>query len=201
MFVIGGWNGHDTMDDMYQYSFLSNLWFEIRRIKGVRPKPRYRHSAVAHGSKILIFGGVDTTQQRFNDIFVYDSEGRLWDGLAVTGTLPQQRTFHKAIIAQNVMYVVGGFDGSRLNDMFNIALDRLPENSDSDCSSICSARNHVRPPTSAASGIMQTVPSDLSVHGGAVVSDAASDIANESEDNLIKWNDREFLRKKIKLLQ
>ena len=60
MFVIGGWNGHDTMDDIYQYSFLSNLWFEIRRIKGVRPNPRYRHSAVGYGSKIIIFGGVDT---------------------------------------------------------------------------------------------------------------------------------------------
>ena len=47
MFVIGGWNGHDTMDDVFQYSFLSNLWFEVRRIKGVRPRPRYRHSAVA----------------------------------------------------------------------------------------------------------------------------------------------------------
>lgn len=47
MFVIGGWNGHETMDDIYQYSFPSNLWFEIRRLKGVRPKPRYRHCAVA----------------------------------------------------------------------------------------------------------------------------------------------------------
>ena len=60
MFVIGGWNGHDTMDDIYQYSFPSNLWFEVRRLKGVRPKPRYRHTAVATKNTIFIFGGVDT---------------------------------------------------------------------------------------------------------------------------------------------
>ena len=95
------------------------------------------------------------------------------------------------------MYVVGGFDGSRLNDMYNIAFDRL-QDSDSDNSSICSARQQIRPPTSAASGIMQTVPSDLSVHG---ISDAASDIADESEDKLLKWNDNGFLRKKIRMLQ
>ena len=53
MFVIGGWNGHDTMDDIYQYSFPTKLWFEIRRLKGVRPRPRYRHCAVALKKKIL----------------------------------------------------------------------------------------------------------------------------------------------------
>lgn len=80
------------------------------------------------------------------------------------------------------MYVVGGFDGSRLNDMFHIALEKVHENSDS--SDVISqsmlpmhnlnvsSRNgggqqqHLRvvaTPTSAASGIMQTVPSDLSI--------------------------------------
>lgn len=46
MFVFGGWNGHDTMDDIYQYSFrkyyiliriASNYWYEIKRVKGIRP--------------------------------------------------------------------------------------------------------------------------------------------------------------------
>ena len=122
MFVIGGWNGHDTMDDIYQYSFPSKLWFEIRRLKGVRPKPRYRHCAVALKNTIFIFGGVDTSQQRFNDLFSYETETRKWSEIESKGQVPQQRTFHKAVIFSNVMYVVGGFDGSRLNDLFHIAL-------------------------------------------------------------------------------
>lgn len=88
MFVIGGWNGHDTMDDVYQYSFLSNLWFEIRRIKGVRPKPRYRHSAIALKHEIIIFGGVDTSQQRFNDLFKFNVDLRRWEEVTVTGQVP-----------------------------------------------------------------------------------------------------------------
>lgn len=70
MIVFGGWNGHDTMDDIYHYSFgkslffylrciVSNNWYEIRRVKGIRPPPRYRHSAVVIGKQMIVFGGVD----------------------------------------------------------------------------------------------------------------------------------------------
>ncbi len=71
------------------------------------------------------------------------------------------------MLIQNVMYVVGGFDGSRLNDLYHIALEGgsgssggLSVRSDSD-ESVSTQRR--APPTSAASGIMQTVPSDLSI--------------------------------------
>lgn len=60
------------------------------------------------------------------------------------------------------MFVVGGFDGSRLNDMYHIAISKQTDNSDESISISSSGRAN-RFPTSAASGIMQTVPSDLSV--------------------------------------
>ena len=84
--------------------------------------------------------------------------------------MPQPRTFHRAVLIQNVMYVVGGFDGSRLNDMFHIALDKSKTGSSSGSQSHRSSSDESvvsyksRPPTSAASGIMQTVPSDLSIN-------------------------------------
>ena len=37
MFIFGGWNGHDTMNDIFQYSFLSNYWYEIHRTNGSPP--------------------------------------------------------------------------------------------------------------------------------------------------------------------
>jgi len=37
----------------------SNTWYEIKRIKGIRPQPRYRHSAVSIENKMIVFGGVD----------------------------------------------------------------------------------------------------------------------------------------------
>ena len=178
MFVIGGWNGHDTMDDIYQYSFPSKLWFEIRRLKGVRPKPRYRHSAVVMNSTIFIFGGVDTSQQRFNDLFSYEVENRKWSCIDTTGVVPQQRTFHKTVIFNNIMYVVGGFDGTRLNDVYHIALPGAM-----DIEEIHDSVQRFRPPSSSASNIMRTVPSDLSINSGS-----------QTE---IKWEDNAFLRKKV----
>lgn len=159
----------------------SNLWLEIRRVKGVRPKPRYRHSAVAFQGTIFIFGGVDTQQQRFNDLFSYETETRKWSEVETIGIAPKERTFHKAVIFNNVMYIVGGFDGSRLNDLYHLA---LPGHIDDD--ELAQSVHRYRHPSSSASGVMRTVPSDLSVH-------------SSSEFDL-RWDDNSFLRKKIGIL-
>jgi|LauGreDrversion4_2_1035121.scaffolds.fasta_scaffold104822_3 hypothetical protein len=60
------------------------------------------------------------------------------------------------------MYVVGGFDGSRLNDVYHTAIQKSMDDSVDSLSSSTTRSN--KQPTSAASGIMQTVPSDLSIH-------------------------------------
>jgi hypothetical protein len=60
MYVFGGWNGYETMDDLHQYSFLSNYWYEIKSTIGSTPQPRYRHAAVIGGNSLFIFGGVHT---------------------------------------------------------------------------------------------------------------------------------------------
>ncbi len=53
------------------------------------------------------------------------------------------------------MYVIGGFDGTRLNDIHHIAMPMSLYEEDSD------SMRRISRPTSSASGIMQTVPSDL----------------------------------------
>ena len=56
------------------------------------------------------------------------------------------------------MYIVGGFDGTRLNDLYHIALPYDGEDDEK-------AQLIHRPPSSSASGVMRTVPSDLSMNG------------------------------------
>ena len=34
MYVFGGWNGVDTLDELFTYSFSSNLWYEERLTSG-----------------------------------------------------------------------------------------------------------------------------------------------------------------------
>ena len=76
------------------------------------------------------------------------------------------------------MYVVGGFDGTRLNDVYHIALPGAM-----DIEEIHDSVQRFRPPSSSASNIMRTVPSDLSINSGS-----------QTE---IKWEDNAFLRKKV----
>ena len=80
------------------------------------------------------------------------------------------------------MYIVGGFDGSRLNDLFHIALPGTL-----DVEELTQSVQRYRPPSSSASGVMRTVPSDLSV--------------NSYSDAEFRWEDNAFLRKKVTLLQ
>jgi hypothetical protein len=53
------------------------------------------------------------------------------------------------------MYVLGGFDGTRLNDLYHIAMPVSLFEEDSE------SMRRISRPASSASGIMQTVPSDL----------------------------------------
>ena len=71
---------------------------------------------------MYIFGGVDTKQLRYNDLYSYDVERRNWTLEEPEGTIPRARTFHKCVSFNNIMYLLGGFDGQRLNDMYYIAL-------------------------------------------------------------------------------
>jgi Kelch motif len=59
MYVFGGWNGADTLDELCTYSFLSNYWYQERIQSGPKPASRYRHASVVIGSSMFIFGGVD----------------------------------------------------------------------------------------------------------------------------------------------
>lgn len=107
---------------------------------------------------MIIFGGVDVEQQRylplfnnsscrFNDVFSFDPEKHSWQVIQSQGDiLPQPRTFHRAVAFNNIMYILGGFDGTRLNDLHLIAFPK-------DTLSLL----HLPRPISTS---MQTVPSD-----------------------------------------
>ena len=38
----------------------SKYWYEIRKVRGIKPPPRYRHTAIMCNQSMIVFGGVDT---------------------------------------------------------------------------------------------------------------------------------------------
>mmetsp|Transcript_85667 Transcript_85667/g.239358 ORF Transcript_85667/g.239358 Transcript_85667/m.239358 type:complete len:792 (+) Transcript_85667:172-2547(+) len=123
MFVFGGWNGHDTLDDLYEFSVTTSQWFSVPG-RGEVPVSRYRHSAVVHGCCMFVFGGVDKRQARFADLCEFNFDSRTWSCMTTFGDPPTARTFHRACMYGGAMYILGGFDGARRNDMYKI---QLPE--------------------------------------------------------------------------
>ena len=58
MFIFGGWDGQETLNDILEYQITTNSWKIIEGTKG-SIKGRYRHTAVANDHAMFIFGGID----------------------------------------------------------------------------------------------------------------------------------------------
>jgi hypothetical protein len=74
MFVFGGWDGHQTLNDFAVLDLQLNIWLKPSRVQGT-VEGRYRHSASATSKSLFIFGGINQVQKRFNDVheFVFET--------------------------------------------------------------------------------------------------------------------------------
>lgn len=123
LFVFGGWDGRSTLSETWEFSVLPGRWVNMTT-SGEIPSSRYRHSAARHGCNMFIFGGVDSTQTRFNDIYMLDLHMHTWVMIQTMGLPPSPRTFHHAVMIGHNMVIVGGFDGKRRNDSHQILVKR-----------------------------------------------------------------------------
>ncbi len=106
-------------DDMVESSS-----FDIS--SGERPTHRYRHLAMVLNDCMYVFGGVDKSQKRFNDLTKLDFQTLRWEKVSCLGCPPSERTFHASVMIDSILYVTGGFDGNeRLNDSFIVNLGPL----------------------------------------------------------------------------
>uniref|UniRef100_A0AAV1TIM1 Galactose oxidase n=1 Tax=Peronospora matthiolae TaxID=2874970 RepID=A0AAV1TIM1_9STRA len=125
LLVFGGWDGRDTLNDLHEYSFITNEWRQVET-KGSSPPHRYRHTAVIYGNNMFVFGGVDKTHSRFNDLQCLDLLTNTWSEVCTAGSIPSSRTFHRAVVVGSKMYLLGGYDGTdRLQDLYSIDIGAL----------------------------------------------------------------------------
>lgn len=61
---------------------------------------------------------------RFNDFYQFNFDLRQWLCIKVSGCMPSPRTFHKIVNYENIIFVLGGFDGERKNDMHIISVEQ-----------------------------------------------------------------------------
>eukprot|EP00917_Polyrhabdina_sp_WS-2016_P022210 GHVP01048238.1.p1 GENE.GHVP01048238.1~~GHVP01048238.1.p1 ORF type:complete len:819 (+),score=106.04 GHVP01048238.1:110-2566(+) len=80
-------------------------WLEAPMKNGPPPDPRFQHSAVFIGSKMLVLGGRDNEMPRALQAALYDTESCEWKNLPST---PRYR--HSSWCFENTAYTFGGFD-------------------------------------------------------------------------------------------
>lgn len=122
MYIFGGWNGTETMDDLYEFSTVTRQWFPVPG-RGDVASPRYRHTSIVYGCTMFVHGGVDKQQEKRSDMYEFNFDSRIWSKVDYAGGVaPSARTFHCAVEHSGFMYIFGGFDGERQNDLFRISL-------------------------------------------------------------------------------
>lgn len=127
--VFGGWDGKDTLNDLYCFSLENQEW-KKSDTTGTPPPHRYRHTAVIFKNSMFVFGGVDKQHCRYNDLQRLDLRNNVWSEVCTTGYIPSSRTFHRAVVVGNLMYLLGGYDGTdRLHDLYSIHVGTLTPSS------------------------------------------------------------------------
>eukprot|EP01133_Synstelium_polycarpum_P015331 gene15331-18170_t len=109
LYIFGGDCSGSLRNDLFVYTFDTQLWSEITAAEGVRPAPRFGHSAVVDGACMIVYGGV-IGNKLTNDMHSLNLETRTWT--PISSSAPPARAFHSATLYKGVMYVIGGQDST-----------------------------------------------------------------------------------------
>ncbi|RLN69366.1 hypothetical protein BBJ29_000237 [Phytophthora kernoviae] len=108
LYIFGGYDGSNRINDFYEFNFKRKLWSVVLAI-GSAPSPRDRHVSVVYKDSFYVFAGFDDT--------------RVWSLLATEGPAPIARDSHVAVIHSNSMYIFGGSTGTAVNDFYELNLE------------------------------------------------------------------------------
>jgi N-acetylneuraminic acid mutarotase len=120
IFIFGGYDGFNRVNDFYEYNVDSNSWQEV--IFGGRegpPTPRHSHSAVVYEDNMYVFGGYDGNYK--NDFYKFNFTKNQWTKIKHNDidTWPSARYRTSCTVVDNKMYMFGGHDGQQqLNDFY-----------------------------------------------------------------------------------
>eukprot|EP00299_Pterocystis_sp_00344_P013409 c6567_g1_i1.p1 GENE.c6567_g1_i1~~c6567_g1_i1.p1 ORF type:complete len:425 (+),score=81.03 c6567_g1_i1:179-1276(+) len=108
LYLFGGFNGTESLNDLWRYEFGKNQWKLIKPSLSL-PSPRDRHSMVVYQKNIIVFGGYGGLYS--NDMWRYSTEENSWSQVETSAPSsggPAPRRSHHAAIVKTTMYMSGG---------------------------------------------------------------------------------------------
>jgi N-acetylneuraminic acid mutarotase len=117
--------GFTYLNDTIVLDVNENKWVRPR-LNGTPPSPRYGHTAVLAGSRIVVFGGRGENGFNFRDLHALDPVTMTWYQGPDGGNAPSGRLNHTATLVGTKMYVFGGWNGeSYFNDLHILDLTNM----------------------------------------------------------------------------
>ncbi|ORZ04399.1 hypothetical protein BCR41DRAFT_379072 [Lobosporangium transversale] len=109
IYVFGGGDGVQALNDTYQLDLITMHWSEVKTIGDI-PLSRGYHTSNLIKSQWIIYGGSDG-QECFSDVHVLDLDSKEWTKIDINRALP--RLSHTSTQVGSYLFVIGGHDGSR----------------------------------------------------------------------------------------
>ncbi|XP_020273549.1 tRNA wybutosine-synthesizing protein 2/3/4 isoform X2 [Asparagus officinalis] len=119
MFIIGGRGGpNQILNDVWVLHTSENRWV-LLECTGSMFQPRHRHAAVAVGSSVYVFGGLDG-EVVLSSMNVLNTETSQWSEISIQGEWPSARHSHSLIADGTLLYMFGGYDSEKaLGDLYS----------------------------------------------------------------------------------
>mmetsp|Transcript_8306 Transcript_8306/g.16388 ORF Transcript_8306/g.16388 Transcript_8306/m.16388 type:complete len:382 (+) Transcript_8306:23-1168(+) len=114
-FFAGKTQGFIYLNDTIVLDVNENRWTRPR-VNGTAPTPRYGHTAVLAGSRIIYFGGKGEGGALFRDLHALEPSTMTWYQGPEGGNAPRGRLGHTATLVGSRMFIFGGWD---THDFFN----------------------------------------------------------------------------------
>jgi len=92
------------------------IWYQINYKSDLTPPSVYRHTSLVMGDTLLLFGGVNEDNEKFNEIYFMNFPTRKWGIMLASGEYPTPRTFHNFFSIENKLFIIGGFSQNTIND-------------------------------------------------------------------------------------
>mmetsp|Transcript_36180 Transcript_36180/g.91317 ORF Transcript_36180/g.91317 Transcript_36180/m.91317 type:complete len:696 (+) Transcript_36180:139-2226(+) len=116
LYIFGGRDANSDYgsQELLKLSRKSGIWEVVENI-GTWPERRFAHSAVTYGNKMYVWGGQrDTNSERyFNDMHCFDFRTHYWHEVKQQGSIPEARSYAKAVIHGKHLLLYGGVDTER----------------------------------------------------------------------------------------
>lgn len=124
MIVFGGFIGGSRTSDAFELD-LSSLRWSALATTGRAPCPRSSHTAVVYRNAMYVYGGSNDDGGKIDDVYRLSLSNNEWQAVALSGSVPEGRSGHSAVVYKSVMLVFGGMKDltKETNEMHGLNLD------------------------------------------------------------------------------